>query len=195
MLDNKYKSILCLTTPSRLLNSVPTLDIGPPRCYALGMKPFTPRKSHLMFSVVANKGKDEVKKRITTFLVYPREKKFNDIEDLFEKYFKIIKHSILKENTKALMEVHFEALGIKDVPKKERVLKKTTSKKAIMKFDYKQDDEYVLRSYKKLLKFSEFLSDHSFVLVFNISANSKNNNNDVKYELSIRTEYEKSEVF
>ena len=158
------------------------------------MKPFTPRKYHLVFSVVANKGKDEVKKSIA-FLVYPREKKFNDIEDLFEKYFKIIKHSILKENTKALMKVHFEASGIKNVPKKERMLKKTTSKKAIMKFDYKQDDEYVLRSYKKLLKFSEFLSDHSFVLVFNISANSKNNNNDVKYELSIRTEYEKSEVF
>ena len=153
------------------------------------MTPFTPKAYHLIFSVVANKGKDEVKKTIA-FLI-----DFNEIERFFTKYFKILKNSISKENTKASMKVHFEAKGKRDVTQKERTLKTTTSKKLILNFDYKQDEEYVLKTYKRLLKFSESLSDHTFVLVFRILANNKSDNNNVKYELNIRAEYEKSEVF
>jgi len=158
------------------------------------MIPFTPKKYHLIFSVVANKGKDEVKKNIA-FLIDFREGRFNEIERFFTKYFKILKNSISKENTKASMKVHFEATGKRDITTKERTLKTTTSKKLILNFDYKQDEEYVLKTYKKLLKFSESLSDHTFVLVFRIVANNKSDNNNVKYELYIGAEYEKSEVF
>ncbi|ABJ91510.1 hypothetical protein YS40_116 [Thermus phage phiYS40] len=158
------------------------------------MTPFAPKKYHLVFSVVANKEKEEVKKSIA-FLIDFREEKLYDIEALFRKYFKILKNSISKENTKALMKIYFEATGKRNITKKERTLKTTMSKKVILNFDYKQDEEYVIKTYKKLLKFSESLSDRTFILVFNILANNKNNSKNVKYELNIRTEYEKSEVF
>lgn len=158
------------------------------------MTPFTPKKYRLIFSVVANKGKDEVKKNIA-FLIYPREEKLNDIESLFKKYLRIIKNSISKENAEALMKIYFEAPEKRYATKKERTIKTTKSKKIILNFDYKQDEEYVLKTYKKLSKMSESFSNQPLVLVFQILADNKNNNNNVKYELNIRADYERSEVF
>jgi hypothetical protein len=153
-----------------------------------------PKKYNLVFSCLVNQEKYDVKKSIS-FLVNAEEQKLNNIEDLFKKYFKIIKNCLLKENAKALMKVHFEMTEGRFIPKAGTMIKKTTRKKNILQFDYKQDEDYILETHRKLLKFKELFSKDNFVLVFNILANTETNHRFIKYELSIRVEYEKSEVF
>jgi len=158
------------------------------------MVPATPKKYNLVFSCLVNQGKYDVDKSIA-FLVNAEEQELNNIEDLFKKYFKIIKNCLLKENAKALMKVYFELPEGRFIPKAETMIKKTTRKKNILQFDYKQDEDYILETHKKLLKFKKLFSKDNFVLVFNILAITETNRGSIKYELSIRTEYEKSEVF